>query len=262
MRPADQQYSRDGGTDLARNVLGVPGIVSLVLAAVALLTGTVVIAGIGIAVGNGGMPAAFIAATAVLLLFAVGYAQMSKRMPNAGGFYAFVVEGLGRPPGLVTGFVAMLGYNCFVAGAIGTSGFFTTTAANEVFGGGPALDRVEPRLRRHRVRPEQTRNRVQRDRARRAPRECLAGPEKGLADTDEHTSYEIRPGIDLFAWREKVVPCASVTVADHHHPHRMRSHGALFGLDETGTLPVQFTFGAYGRLLSNTVHPHDVDPAH
>lgn len=42
---------------------------------------------------------------------------------------------------------------------------------------------------------------------------CLAGPERGLADTDENTAYEVRPGIYVFAWREKVIPCASVTIA-------------------------------------------------
>ncbi|MER6668701.1 APC family permease [Amycolatopsis japonica] len=126
--------SRDD-TSLAKNVLGVPGIVFLVLAAVAPLTGMIVIAAIGIAVGNGGgMVAAFLLATVVLLLFAVGYAQMSRVLTSAGGFYAFVVKGLGRTPGLVAGFVAMLGYNCFVAGAIGTSGFFTSTAIDDVFG--------------------------------------------------------------------------------------------------------------------------------
>lgn len=122
-------------TLLAKNVLGVPGIVFLVLAAVAPLTGMVVIAAIGIAIGNGGgMVVAFILATVVLLLFAVGYAQMSKVLTSAGGFYAFVVKGLGRTMGLVAGFVAMLGYNCFVAGAIGTSGFFTATGIKNVFG--------------------------------------------------------------------------------------------------------------------------------
>jgi len=124
-----------GNTSLARNVLGVPGIVFLVLAAVAPLTGMIVIAAIGIAVGNGGgMVGAFLLVMAVLLLFAVGYAQMSKILVNAGGFYAFVVKGLGRPMGLVAGFVAMLGYNCFVAGAIGTSGFFTSMVVKDVFG--------------------------------------------------------------------------------------------------------------------------------
>ncbi|MHC6221414.1 molybdenum cofactor biosynthesis F family protein [Arthrobacter sp. MMS24-S77] len=91
--------------------------------------------------------------------------------------------------------------------------------------------------------------------------QCLAGPEKGLADTDENTVYEIRPGIFVFAWREKVIPCASVTIADHRNVRSIRSHGALFGLDESGEVPTHFTFGAFGRLISTTVHPKEFDPA-
>lgn len=92
--------------------------------------------------------------------------------------------------------------------------------------------------------------------------QCLAGPERGLADTDENTAYELRPGIYVFAWREKVIPCGSVTVADHRDVTALRSHGNLFGLDETGTRPVHFTFGAHGRLLSVTVHPDGYAPTH
>ncbi|AMM34482.1 hypothetical protein SA2016_3825 [Sinomonas atrocyanea] len=91
--------------------------------------------------------------------------------------------------------------------------------------------------------------------------QCLAGPERGLADTDECTVYQVRPGIYVFAWREKVVPCASVTVADHRRLGAMRSHGVLFGRDGSGEGTVHFTFGAHGRLLSQTVHPAEFDPA-
>ncbi|WP_203236927.1 APC family permease [Nocardia panacis] len=80
------------------------------------------------------MVAAFVIATAVLLLFAVGYGQMSRLLTNAGGFYAFVVKGLGPTLGLVAGFLALLGYNCFVAGAVGTSGFFTASVLGDVVG--------------------------------------------------------------------------------------------------------------------------------
>lgn len=112
-------------TALRKNALGVAGIVFLVLAAVAPLTGTIVVAGLAIALGNGGgTPMSFLIVAVVLLLFAVGYAQMSKQLVNAGGFYAFVVKGLGRPGGLVAGLIATLGYNFFVVGTIGTSGFF------------------------------------------------------------------------------------------------------------------------------------------
>lgn len=112
-------------TALQRGALGVAGIVFLVLAAVAPLTGIVVVASLAIALGNGGgTPASFLIIAVILLLFAVGYAQMSKQLVNAGGFYAFVVKGLGRTGGLIAGLIATLGYNFFVVGTIGTSGFF------------------------------------------------------------------------------------------------------------------------------------------
>lgn len=112
-------------TQLQKNALGVAGIVFLVLAAVAPLTGIVVVASIAIALGNGGgTPASFLIVAILLLLFAVGYAQMSKQLVSAGGFYAFVVKGLGRTGGLVAGLIATMGYNFFVVGTIGTSGFF------------------------------------------------------------------------------------------------------------------------------------------
>ncbi|MDR2997391.1 MAG: molybdenum cofactor biosynthesis F family protein [Microbacterium sp.] len=91
--------------------------------------------------------------------------------------------------------------------------------------------------------------------------QCLAGPERGLADTDEQSTWRLRPGICVFAWREKVIPCASVTVADHRDQKALRSHGVLFGADEAGTGQTHFTFGAHGRLLSNTVYPAEYDPA-
>jgi hypothetical protein len=92
--------------------------------------------------------------------------------------------------------------------------------------------------------------------------QCLAGPERGLADTDENSAWQVRPGIYVFAWREKVIPCGSVTIADHRNARHLRSHGVLFGYDETRTETVHFTFGAHGRLLSTTVHPDQYDPAH
>ncbi|GAB3889833.1 APC family permease [Kibdelosporangium lantanae] len=120
---------------LRRDALGTPGVVFLVLAAVAPLTGIVVIASLGIALGNGGgMPGTFLLAAAILVLFGTGYAQMSKLLVGAGGFYVYVTHGLGRPLGLVAALVALVGYNCFVAGAVGTSGFFTANVFAQVFG--------------------------------------------------------------------------------------------------------------------------------
>jgi hypothetical protein len=91
--------------------------------------------------------------------------------------------------------------------------------------------------------------------------QCLAGPERGLADTDTNTTFQIRPGIYVFTWREKVIPCGSVTIADHRDATAIRSHGYLFGWDEAGTEPVHFTFGAHGRLISITSHTPEYDPS-
>ena len=85
--------------------------------------------------------------------------------------------------------------------------------------------------------------------------------EQGLADTDENTVWRVRPGIYVFTWREKVIPCGSVTIADHRDQKALRAHGVLFGTDESGSGATHFTFGAHGRLLSNTVHPVEYDPA-
>ncbi|MCZ2290613.1 MAG: APC family permease [Burkholderiales bacterium] len=120
---------------LHRDALGVAGIVFLVLAAVAPLTGIVVVAALAIALGNGGgTPVSFLIVSLVLLLFAVGYAQMSRQLVNAGGFYAFVVKGLGRTGGLIAGLIATLGYNFFVVGTIGTSGFFMQVVIADLTG--------------------------------------------------------------------------------------------------------------------------------
>lgn len=123
-------------SDLARNKLGAGSIVFLVLAAVAPVTVLIVVLPLAIALGNGGgIPIAVLAVAGALLLFAVGYAQITKDLTNAGGFYAIAVKGLGRTAGLITGLIATIGYNAFVAGALGTIGFFAgMVVAPELFG--------------------------------------------------------------------------------------------------------------------------------
>lgn len=123
-------------TDLARNKLGVGSIVFLVLAAVAPVTVLIVVLPLAIALGNGGgIPISILLVALALLLFAVGYAQITKELTNAGGFYAIAVKGLGKTAGLITGIIATIGYNAFVAGALGTIGFFAgMVVAPHLFG--------------------------------------------------------------------------------------------------------------------------------
>lgn len=122
---------------LARDELGAGSIVFLVLAAVAPVTVLIVVIPLAIALGNGGgVPVAILLVAAALLLFAVGYAQITKELTNSGGFYAIAVKGLGKTAGLITGIIATIGYNTFVAGALGTIGFFAgMVVAPEILGG-------------------------------------------------------------------------------------------------------------------------------
>lgn len=91
--------------------LGVGSIVFMVVAAAAPLT---VIAGtvpLGLAAGNGpAFPTTFAICCGILLLFAVGFCAMSRHVPEAGAFYAYVQRGLGHAPGLGSAFLALVTY--------------------------------------------------------------------------------------------------------------------------------------------------------
>jgi amino acid transporter len=106
-----------------RGSLGVGSIVFMVVAAAAPLT---VVAGtvpIGIAVGNGaGFPLTYVICSAILLLFAVGFTTMSRHIPNAGGFYAYIGQGLGRSAGLGAAFLAVLSYTAVLVAVYGYIG--------------------------------------------------------------------------------------------------------------------------------------------
>ncbi|WP_181783156.1 APC family permease [Pseudonocardia pini] len=103
--------------------LGVGSIVFMVVAAAAPLT---VIAGtvpLGLAAGNGAaFPTTFALCCGVLLLFAVGFCAMSRHVPDAGAFYAYVQRGLGRAPGLGAAFLALVTYTAVQLAVIGYVG--------------------------------------------------------------------------------------------------------------------------------------------
>ncbi|MFJ1707909.1 APC family permease [Kitasatospora sp. NPDC088346] len=101
-------------------------IVFLVVAAAAPLSAMVGTVPLAFAIGTGaGVPAAFAFAGITLLCFSVGYAVSARRTGGAGGFYASVADGLGRPPAVGSGFVALLAYNCATVGLVGALGYFT-----------------------------------------------------------------------------------------------------------------------------------------
>jgi amino acid transporter len=96
---------------LARNSIGVAGIVFFVVAAAAPLvgmTGAVPVA-IGLGVGAA-VPGAYLAVGIVLAIFSVGYAAMSHHVTNTGAFFAYVGRGLGMTTGVGSAFVSLVAY--------------------------------------------------------------------------------------------------------------------------------------------------------
>ncbi|WP_313810502.1 APC family permease [Glutamicibacter sp.] len=122
LAPAQSGTDADASGRL-RGSLSVASIVFIVVAAASPLG---VIGGpvpLGIAGGNGtGFPFSFVIATVVLLLFSVGFTQMTRFVPNAGAFYAYIGAGLGRGMGLGAAFVALFSYLALEAGVFGLFG--------------------------------------------------------------------------------------------------------------------------------------------
>ena len=115
----------DGGGATLRRSLSTPKIVVLVIAAAAPLAAMVGTVPLAFALGNGpGVPGMFAVVGIVLLCFSVGYAAMSRRIVNAGGFYTYLSCGLGKPVAVGGGLVAILSYNAVCVGLIGAFGYF------------------------------------------------------------------------------------------------------------------------------------------
>lgn len=117
--------AQDGAAPTLRRSLNTPKIVVLVIAAAAPMAAMVGTVPLAFAVGNGpGVPGMFAVAGIALLCFSVGYAAMSRRIVNAGGFYTYLSSGLGKPPAVGGGLVAVLSYNAVCVGLIGAFGYF------------------------------------------------------------------------------------------------------------------------------------------
>ncbi|MFJ7412442.1 APC family permease [Streptomyces sp. NPDC098077] len=104
--------------------LGTPGLLLSVVAASAPL---MVVAGVMPTVfgvmGIVGQPLLYIILGVVLMLFGVGYAEMSRHVHNAGAFYAYIARGLGPTAGAGASLVALVAYSAMQVGIYGILGF-------------------------------------------------------------------------------------------------------------------------------------------
>ncbi|WP_018680438.1 APC family permease [Actinokineospora enzanensis] len=108
---------------LAGQRVSTAGVVFFTASAATPLTVCAAIVTTGLAAtGKLGLPLAFVLIAVVLAVFSVGYVAMARKVPNAGAFYTYISQGLGRPAGVGASWVAMLAYNALQIGLYGAIG--------------------------------------------------------------------------------------------------------------------------------------------
>jgi amino acid transporter len=114
-------------TVLKRNALGLPALFFCIATAAAPMTALLFNVPVIVSGSGWAAPAAFLVATVMLLIFTVGYIEMSRRVTTAGGFYSFVSHGFGQTLGLGTASVVTASYAILAAAIIGVFGYFANT---------------------------------------------------------------------------------------------------------------------------------------
>ncbi|GAA4489840.1 APC family permease [Microbacterium panaciterrae] len=93
------------------------------LSAQAPLTGIAGALPLTVFLGNGaGAPGAYLAIGVIIVLFAVGFIAMSRRVEAKGAFYAYITAGLGRRVGTGSAWLALLSYATVQAAMYGLYG--------------------------------------------------------------------------------------------------------------------------------------------
>jgi len=114
---------KEHSTALRAGSIGVLGILFFVLSAQAPLTGIVGASPLAAALGNGaGAPGAYLIVGIVIVIFAVGFVAMSRKIQANGAFYAYVAAAFGRKTGAGAAWLALLAYNTVQAAMYGLYG--------------------------------------------------------------------------------------------------------------------------------------------
>lgn len=113
-------------TGLRKNTLGLFSLIFFVVAAASPLTGVVGGLPVAIFTGNGGgIPAVYMMACIILMIFSVGYIAMSRYVNDAGAFYTYISKGLGENWGASASVLALVAYISIQTAIIAMLGFFT-----------------------------------------------------------------------------------------------------------------------------------------
>ena len=128
---------RDTGSTPRRRISGHMGPFELAFFVIAAAGPLLVVAGfapLAFMIGGIGAPGAQLVASIVLLLFAVGLTRMALRIKNAGAFYSYIGQGLGRPLGAGAATLALGAYSVIAIGQLGAVGAFALLPMNDLFG--------------------------------------------------------------------------------------------------------------------------------
>jgi amino acid transporter len=130
--------SPESNHGLRRGALGAAAITFFVISAAGPLIAVAGGAPVGMLFGDGsGMPAAYLVATLILVLFSAGYTALARQIQDAGGFYAFAQAGFGPVAGGAAAMVALLGYNAMQVGIYGMFGRAASTLLGATTGSSP-----------------------------------------------------------------------------------------------------------------------------
>ncbi|MEU6661983.1 APC family permease [Streptomyces sp. NPDC046821] len=131
----EKNAATTGSGSLRANAVGATGIVFFVVAAASPLSAALGGSPAAIGAGNGaGAPAAYLGVGAVLLLFSVGYAAMSRYVTVGGGFAAYIQEALGARMGRGAAYLASVSYVAMQVGIYGIFGFFAHVVFSQQLG--------------------------------------------------------------------------------------------------------------------------------
>jgi amino acid transporter len=118
---------------LAQNALGLSGVLFCIVTGAAPIAAMLFNVPVAVLGGGFAAPAAFLVATIILTIFAVGYIEMARTVTAAGGFYSFVTHGFGTVMGMGTAALISLCYVIFCSAVLGVTGYFASTSFNEWF---------------------------------------------------------------------------------------------------------------------------------
>lgn len=122
-RTTEATPAKEHSTALRAGSIGVLGILFFVLSAQAPLTGIAGASPLAAALGNGaGAPGAYLIVGIVIVIFAVGFVAMSRKIQANGAFYAYVTAAFGRSTGAGAAWLALLAYNTVQAAMYGLYG--------------------------------------------------------------------------------------------------------------------------------------------